>query len=99
MNIITLGHTCSHGSPVPEEMLITISSKIGEANWKALALKLGFSERDLKSLEKHFPNRSREQAYQMLKHWREKKGSTKQALEFALRRCGMDDVLFALHNE
>lgn len=89
----------SHGSPIPEEMLIRISSKIGDHNWKQLALELGFTDKDLKVLEKHFPNRSREQAYQMLKHWRDKEGSNKQVLESALRRCRMDDVLPGLQDE
>lgn len=80
-------------------MLVRISSKIGEYNWKQLALELGFTDKDLKVLENHFPNRSREQVYQMLKHWKEKEGSTKQVLESALRRCKMDDVLSALQDE
>lgn len=80
-------------------MLITISSKIGERDWKLLAKKLGFEDKEIKSLLRQYPNRSREQTFQMLRNWRDREGATKQQLDFALRRCGMDDVLFALQNE
>lgn len=86
-------------SPISDEMLITISGKIGEKDWKVLAKRLGFDDREIKSIIRHFPNRSREQTFQMLRAWNEKEGATKQKLDFALRRSGMDDVLFSLQNE
>ena len=90
----TLRTASSAHSPIPNDTLIDIASRIGEKDWAPLAYQLGFTKNDVKNIQQRYPARSREQVYQMLLKWRQKKKhtATPAVLKSALINCRMDDA-------
>ena len=90
----TLRTASSAHSPIPNDTLIDIASRIGEKDWAPLAYQLGFTKNDVKNIQQRYPARSREQVYQMLLKWRQKRmhTATPAVLKSALINCHMDDA-------
>lgn len=77
---------------ISDELLVDIAGKIGERDWTPLAHNLGFTKQEIRDVKNNYPNRSREQTYQILLLWKQKMGhaATQAALEQSLRNSGFE---------
>lgn len=85
---------------VPSDMALQdVAEKIHRKDWPRVANKLGMFADDVEEIQKEYSNSSKQQAYQMLKQWRERDGSMayNETLEKALYECNLRDAAAALN--
>lgn len=91
--------TPARARKVPNDnALRAVAEKIHRKDWPRIANKLGFFGEDVEEIQRNYNNSTQQQAYQMLKQWRERDGSMafNETLETALYECNMKDAAAVL---
>ncbi|XP_078583239.1 uncharacterized protein LOC144865962 [Branchiostoma floridae x Branchiostoma japonicum] len=73
-----------------QEVLGYVSQNLPQRSWKPLARKLGLSDTDIEVIEHDFPHDAREQKYQMLQLWRERRLAAEEQMVSLLRDALVD---------
>ncbi|KAL3876256.1 hypothetical protein ACJMK2_034124 [Sinanodonta woodiana] len=93
------GLTPGRGKQIaPDSALKAVTEKIHKKDWEKVANKLGFFSDDIEEIRDAYPSNTQQQAYQMLRQWKDRDGSMAmlEVLEKALLDCGMRDAALVL---